>query len=59
MQRAYLGINYEELNSEKASEFGVGSTEGVLITRVLEQGAAQEAGLKVNDIIIKYFLFGF
>jgi len=53
VQRAYLGINYEELNSEKASEFGVGSTEGVLITRVLDQGAAKEAGLLVNDIIIK------
>ena len=53
VQRAYLGINYEELNSEKASEFGVGSTEGVLITRVLEQGAAKEAGLLPNDIIVK------
>jgi len=53
VQRAYLGINYEELNSEKASEFGVESTEGVLITRVLEQGAAKEAGLLANDIIVK------
>lgn len=53
VQRAYLGINYEELNSAKASEFGVESTEGVLITRVLDQGAAQEAGLMANDIIVK------
>ncbi len=53
VQRAYLGINYEELNSTKANEFGVESTEGVLVTRVLDQGAAQEAGLLVNDIIIK------
>jgi len=53
VQRAYLGINYEELNSEKANEFGVGTTEGVLITRVLEQGAAKEAGLMPNDIIVK------
>jgi len=53
VQRAYLGINYEELNSAKASEFGVESTEGVLITRVLDQGAAQEAGLMTNDIIVK------
>ena len=53
VQRAYLGINYEELNSTKANEFGVESTEGVLITRVLDQGAAQEAGLLTNDIIIK------
>ena len=53
VQRAYLGINYEELNSAKANEFGVESTEGVLITRVLDQGAAKEAGLMVNDIIVK------
>ncbi|MCP4883292.1 MAG: Do family serine endopeptidase [Flavobacteriales bacterium] len=53
VQRAYLGINYEELNSEKANEFGVGSTQGVLITRVIDQGAAKEAGLMVNDIIVK------
>lgn len=53
VQRAYLGINYEELNSTKASEFGVESTEGVLITRVLDQGAAKEAGLMANDIIVK------
>ena len=53
VQRAYLGINYEELNSVKASEFGVESTEGVLITRVLETGAAKEAGLIANDIIVK------
>jgi len=53
VQRAYLGINYEELNAEKADEFGVRSTEGVLITRVLDQGAAQEAGLLQNDVIVK------
>ncbi len=53
VQRAYLGINYEELDASKASEFGVSSTEGVLITRVLDQGAAQEAGLRQNDVIIR------
>ena len=53
VQRAYLGINYEELDASKANEFGVSSTEGVLITRVLEQGAAQEAGLLQNDVIIR------
>ena len=53
VQRAYLGINYEELNIKKANEFGIGRTQGVLITRVIDQGAAKEAGLMVNDIIIK------
>lgn len=53
VQRAYLGINYEELNSEKANEFGVATTEGVLVTRVLDHGAAKEGGLRANDIIVK------
>ena len=51
VQRAYLGINYEELNSEKANDFGVSSTEGVIIIRVIDQGAAKESGLQTNDII--------
>lgn len=53
VQRAYIGINYQELNSETANEFGVNSTEGVIITKVLDQGAAKEAGLMANDIIVK------
>ena len=51
VQRAYLGINYEELDSKKADDFGVSSTEGVIIIRVVDQGAAIEAGLQTNDII--------
>ncbi len=53
VQRAYLGINYEELDSSKATDFGVASTEGVIITRVIDNGAAKEAGLQANDIITK------
>jgi Do/DeqQ family serine protease len=53
VQRAYLGINYEELNSEKANDFGVSVSEGVIITRVIDQGAAKESGLLPNDIITK------
>jgi len=53
VQRAYLGINYEELDSSKANDFGVTSTEGVIITRVIDNGAAKEAGLQANDIITK------
>ena len=53
VQRAYLGINYDELDSEKAETYGVPVTEGVVITRVLDQGAAQEAGLLANDVIVK------
>lgn len=53
VQRAYLGINYDELDSEKAEKYGVATSQGVIITRVAEKGAASEAGLKDNDVIIK------
>ena len=53
VQRAYLGINYDELDGEKADNFGVSSSEGVIITKVIDQGAAKEAGLEANDVIIK------
>ena len=53
VQRAYLGINYRELNSETANDFGVTNTEGVIITRIIDNGAAKEAGLLANDIIVK------
>ncbi|MEN8124331.1 MAG: Do family serine endopeptidase [Bacteroidota bacterium] len=53
VQRAYLGINFDDLNSEKAEQYGVSTSQGVIITRVIEKGAAYEAGLKGNDVIVK------
>ncbi|MFD1315796.1 S1C family serine protease [Namhaeicola litoreus] len=53
VQRAYLGINYDELDSEKAEKYGVSTSQGVIITRVADKGAASEAGLKDNDVIVK------
>ncbi|MCF6297215.1 MAG: Do family serine endopeptidase [Flavobacteriaceae bacterium] len=51
VQRAYLGINYQELDSEKANKYGLSSSEGVIITRIMDYGAAKDADLKANDII--------
>lgn len=53
VQKAYLGIFYEELTNEKAKALNVESVEGILITGILDKGAAKEAGLLENDIIIK------
>lgn len=53
VQRAYLGINFDELDSEKSEKYGVATSQGVIITNVAENGAALEAGLKSNDIIVK------
>ena len=61
VQRAYLGISYpqEILNEEQIkkieSEYKVkiGDVQGIVVTDVLEGGAAKVAGIKVGDIITK------
>ena len=55
VRTAYIGINYLDLNTKAAKEeFDLkGASEGVLITGLSDNGGAVEAGLKVNDIIIK------
>jgi serine protease Do len=53
VQRAYIGINYKELDGDNYKDFNVSKTEGVIITNVLEDSGASIAGIKVNDIIVK------
>jgi Do/DeqQ family serine protease len=61
VQRAYLGISYpkETLSEEEVkkleTEFKVkiADVQGIVVTDVLEGGAAKAAGVKVGDIITK------
>jgi len=53
VQRAYLGVNVDDLNADKAQTYEVPNTQGVIIVNVLDGGAAKKAGLKKNDIIVK------
>ncbi|MFH0867400.1 MAG: Do family serine endopeptidase [Bacteroidota bacterium] len=53
VQRAYLGITYEEIDSKVAKEKGLSKVKGILISTVAEKGAAAEAGLQEGDIITK------
>ncbi|MDX2301700.1 MAG: Do family serine endopeptidase [Microscillaceae bacterium] len=54
VQRAYLGITIRELDGNYAKEKGLkGITEGVRIETVTSGSAAEEAGLKEGDIIVK------
>ena len=53
VQRAFIGINYQELNGDNHEEFNVDNTEGVIITNVVPDGGAEKAGILANDIIIK------
>ncbi len=52
-QRAFLGINVYELDSEAADDLGVKISQGVVVEKLVEGGSAQYSGILPNDIIIK------
>lgn len=52
IQRAYLGISFQEINSEVAQEKGLKNIAGVYVNEVLEDGAAEKAGIKAGDVIL-------
>ncbi len=52
VQRAYLGVGIQDLDSETARDLGLPNAEGVLINRVASEGAASDAGLQAGDVVI-------
>ncbi|MFY0628230.1 MAG: Do family serine endopeptidase [Reichenbachiella sp.] len=52
VQRALLGINIRDVNSQLAEEEGLDILEGVYIANVREDSGADEAGLETGDVII-------
>lgn len=53
VQRAFLGIQFVELNGENSKELNTSVAEGIYITKVVNDGGAKEAGMEEKDIIIK------
>ncbi len=52
VQRAFLGVQITEINSEVAKDKGLSSTNGVYVAKVNEESAAEAAGIKEGDVII-------
>ncbi len=53
VQRAVLGIQFTELDAEKAKENNISATtEGVYINKVNDLSAAKEAGIREGDVIV-------
>ena len=52
VQRAYLGVGIQDLDSETSMEIGLPNAEGVLVNRIAKAGAASDAGLEEGDVII-------
>jgi len=52
-QRAFLGINIMDMDSEMAIEMGLDFSQGVVIQSLIDGGAAQFSGLQPEDVIMK------
>ncbi len=53
IQRAYLGISFREIDSEFAKERGLDEIKGIYVAEVVEDGAAEQAGLVSGDVIVQ------
>jgi serine protease Do len=51
LNRGRLGVNVVDLNPDLAGYFA--TTKGALVTEVLKDTAAEEAGIKAGDVIVK------
>lgn len=54
VQRALIGVNIKDVDYEDAQKFELKEVRGILVTNVVENGAAESAGLKENDVIIAF-----
>lgn len=54
VQRAYLGVGIQPLDQELADQLGVATPGGALVTDVQPDSPAAAAGLKSQDVIVKF-----
>lgn len=51
--RGWIGVEPQELSPELAESFGIPAGSGVIITGVLQNGPAAQAGIRPGDVITK------
>lgn len=54
VQRALIGVNITDVDYKIAEEHKLSDVRGILVTNIIENGAAEAAGLKENDVIIEF-----
>jgi Do/DeqQ family serine protease len=53
VQRAYIGVSIRDLDQALAKELDLERIRGVYVNGITEGGAAQNAGMKTGDVILK------
>jgi serine protease Do len=53
IQRGYLGIQMQDLTADLAESFGVAKGAGTIVARVEPGQAAEKAGIRQGDVIVK------
>lgn len=53
VQRAYIGVSIRDVDQKLAEETGLGRIRGVYVNGTTDGGAAQKAGMKAGDVIVK------
>lgn len=53
VQRAIIGVLITDMTSEEAKKLNMKEVKGALVSKVYDGGAAAEANLKENDVILK------
>jgi serine protease Do len=53
IQRAYLGLYYREIDEQLAKDKGIADFRGVYVDDVIAGGAAEKAGIRSGDIIVR------
>jgi len=53
VQRAYLGVSIADIGPDQAKEIGLDRPKGVYVKGLSQGGAAENAGMKTGDVIVK------
>lgn len=54
VSRGWLGVAIQNLDQELAKSFGMDTPKGALVSSVVEDSPAEEAGIKAGDIILTF-----
>jgi len=54
VSRGYLGVLIQDVDHNLAETFGMSRPQGALVAKILPDSPAEEAGIQLGDVILKY-----